>query len=303
MPKKKIEEEIKGFDSDTMKKDLMAYVDSELDKRLEKVVSDTLRKEVLDEVEKANKKVIRMKNRKILVKNIFLILFFAIIVFLLYLLYTEHYFDRFLPKVENKDQKEIVEKDTPKKEEVVEEPTLDELKEEYASYLDPYVISDKSAYLDEFYQGKIPKELKNYYALNQMDLDALEVEDDYNTIDASLIQEKCETLFDSGCDSVSFDYNGNKIRYFEKLDSYVTNSVLLREDTLIQREIIDIEVKNDTVSITTLEGVVVGEQLYSIAPNEFISDYYGEGLSSYQEDLNHVIYHFKNKKLVSVEKG
>lgn len=304
---KKKKEEIKDeavVDKSAMMKELMAYVDSQLDERLEKVVNDSLRKNVIDEIDKANKRVIRMKNRKILIKNIFLILFFLIICFLVYLLYSNHYFDPYFNhESPSKTISNVSEEPSSKEEEEDPQPTLDELKEQYGSYLDPYILSEKSAYLEDFYQGNLTQELQNYFALNQMDFEKLEVEDDYNLIQDTVIRNTCLNLFDDGCDHVHFDYNGNKIRYFAKLKSFVTNSVLLKEDTLIQREIIDIAVDHHTVSITTIEGIVVGEQLYSVVPNEFISDYYGEGLFNYADQLNKVIYTFKNQKLVSIEKG
>ncbi len=309
MPKKKIEEDKKeevSVDTDLMMKNLTAYLDTELDKRLEKVVNDKLKKEVFDEVEKANKKIIRSKNRKIFVKNIFLILFFLIIVFLVYLLYTSHYFDRFFT-ISGPKKSEVVEKVEEKQEEVIEpevvEPTLDELIDEYGSYLDPYVLSEKSIYLSDFYKGNLSSEVKNYFTLNTLDFSDLDVEDDYNVIESNIIGENCSKLFSSECSPVNFDYNGNKVRYFEKLDSYISNSVLEKNDTLIEREIIGIDVNKNKVTITTVEGVVVDNQLYSIDPNHFVGEYYGEGLSNYQEDLNTVIYTFKNQKLVSVEKG
>lgn len=304
---RKKKEELKDetiVDTDAMKKELMAYVDSQLDERLEKVVSDSLRKNVIEEIDKANKKVIRMKNRKIFIKNIFLILFFLIICFLVYLLYSNHYFDRYFSKTnDSKTVDAVQEENVTKEEEEVVLPTLDELKEKYSSYLDLYVLSEKSIYLEDFYQGNLTKELKSYYSLNQIDFDTLDVEDDYNLIQDSMIRNTCMSLFDDGCDFVNFDYNGNKVRYFKRMNSFITNSILEKEDTLIHREIIDIQEDSKMVSITTIEGIVVGEQLYSIVPNEYISDYYGEGFLDYADQLNKVIYTFNNKKLVKVERG
>ncbi|MBR3210879.1 MAG: hypothetical protein IKF71_02955 [Bacilli bacterium] len=299
MPKKKEEDKKKSVivDTDAITKQVMAYVDSELDKRLEKAVDDSVRKNIIDEIEKANKKVIRMKNRKIFVKNVFLILFFLIIVFLVYLLYSNHYFDSSSKEVKNLlEEKKIVQQE----EEVL--PTLDELKEKYSSYLDPYVLSEKSMYTESFYEGNLTTELKNYFALMQIDFSQLPVEDDYNVIEASSLKEICSSLFEK-CDNGSFDYNGNKVRHFEKLKSYITNSVLEREESSVRREIIDIQEDKKVVRITTLEAVVEGEQIYSVYPFEFVSEYYEEGLSPYSDSLNKVIYTFKNKKLISVEKG
>jgi len=301
MPKKKVVEDKKDIvvDEESIKKDLMAYVDSEMDKRFEKVLNDKLKKEFIEEVDKANKRLIRLKNRKILVKNIFLILFFGIICFLVYLLYTVHYFDRFFVAEEKVTKEEVVEKTVPVQEEV----SLEQLKEQYGSYIDLYTISEKSIYLEDFYNGKLSDELKNYYTLNAIDFSKLAVEDDYHMIDSSIMKEVCSELFRDSCNPVNFDYNGNKVRYFEKLDSYITNSLLVREESLIQREILDISLEKDEVVITTVEGVVLDNQLYKVQPNTLVGEYYGDGLLPHKEDLNIVVYHFQNQKLVSIERG
>ena len=301
MPAKKKEENKKksvSVDTNQITKDVMAYVDSELDKRLEKVVNDSIRKNIIDEVEKTNKKILRMKNRQILVKNIFLLLFFFVILFLLYLLYSNQIFDLSFQTVKNK----TVEKDILKKEEV-SPPTFDELKEKYASYIDPYVLSHRSIYVENFYEGNITSELMNYFSLMQIDFSKLEVEDDYHVIDASSMKDICSSLFEGDCQNRSFDFNDNKVRYFEKLKSYITNSLLEREETMIQREIVDIQEEKKIVRITTLEGIIDGEQIYSVYPYEYVGEYYGEGFTSYSDSLNKVVYTFKNKKLVSIEKG
>ena len=296
---KKEESNVVVVDTNSMKKEVMDYVDSEMDKRIEKVVTEKLKKEVFEEIDKANRKVIRYKNWKILIKNIFLLLFFAIICFLVYLLYTQHYFDSYF-HVESKKE-EVVEKEDTKEEEVVAEPTLDDYIREYGSYLDDYSLSDQSTYLEDFYQGNLTDELKNYFALNSINFDKLEVEEDYNVIDRSSLMDACTNLFGKGCKEVSFDYNGNKVRYFEKLESYVTNRLLEKGSTTIQRQIVDITVDRRTVKITTLEGIVVDENIYTVSPYEWVSEYDGEGLANYP--LNKVIYTFEDQKLVKIEKG
>lgn len=297
---KKEESNVVVVDTNAMKKEVMDYVDLEMDKRIEKSVTEKVKKEFLEEIDKANRRLIREKNRKILIKNIFLLLFFALILFLTYLLYTEHYFDQFFHPVESKE--EVVEK-TEKKEEVeeVHEPTLEELKGEYASYLNDYVLSDQSAYLEDFYQGNLTDEIKNYFSLNSMNFEKLEVEDDYHVIDQSSLGDACSHLFGIGCKEVSFDYNGNKVRYFEKLESYVTNRLLEKGNTSISREIIDIKVEGKKVVITTVEGIIYDGYIYSVYPYESVGEYFEDGIINYP--INKVIYTFEDQKLVQIEKG
>jgi len=298
---KKEESNVVVVDTNSMKKEVMDYVDSEMDKRIEKFVNDKIKKEFVEEIDKANRKLIREKNRKIFVKNVFLVLFFAIICFLVYLLYTEHYFDSYFGKEKVKEKEVVVEKE--KSEEEVVPPTLEELKSEYASYLDPYVLNNESIYLEDFYTGNLSKELKNYYTLQSMNFEKLELEDDYNVIDQSSFEEACSKLFDKECSLVNFDYDGNKVRYFEKLESYITNTVLEKNTSTIQREIVDIQVNKDVVTITTVEGIISDNNLYTVYPYEWVSEYYDEGIQNYSSLLNKVVYTFQNEKLVNVEKG
>ena len=306
MPKKKKEEEkVKdSLNRDEIMKDLMAYVDTSLDERLEKVVDQHLKKEVMDEIDKAHKKIIREKNRKIFVKNIFLVLFFAIIVFLVYLLYKDHYFDSYLNRnYDVKTEERASEGEDHLLLEEVPTVTFEDLKEEYASYLDPYVLMDGSSYIEDFYTGNLQPELLNYFSLAALDFEKVAKEDDYQMIDPSDLESMCTILFTEKCKKTNFDFNGNKVRYFEKLDAYVTDNMLERKESSIQREIIDIQEDGSKVVITTVEGILFDNQLYSVYPSEYIEDYNGEGLVSYQEQLNKVIYTFKDKKLVSIEKG
>ncbi len=302
MPKKKVEEKkVDSVEAGHIKDDLMAYINSELDKRLEKVVTDRIRREVTNEIDKANKKIIGLKNRKLFFKNVLLIIFLAIIVLLTYLLYDDGYFDKYFNHNKSNDNNPVIVNNKDKEE--VLPPSLDELKDEYSNYLDPFTISGESLYIDDFYNGKLTKELKNYFTLNAIDFSKLEVEDDYNIINSNIMKEACNKLMNEKCSNINFEYNGNKIRYFDKLDSYITNYLLERVDSNIQREIIDITVTNKVVKITTVEGIVIDNQLYSISPNYLIGDYYDDNLINHQDELNKVIYTFNNKKLVSIEKG
>ena len=299
MARKKTEESnVVVVDTNAIKKEVIDYVDIELDKRVNKYVTDKIKKEFIDEVNKANNRVIREKNKKLFIKNIFLLLFLCIIVFLVYLLYTDHYFDRFFINNNTTKQEEVIKENSGVIEELA--PSLEELKNEYASLLDPYILNDESIYLEDYYKGNLTDEIKNYITLNSIDFSKLETEDDYQTIESKLLNDVCNSLFDKKCNNTNFDYNGNKIRYLDKLDSYISNSLLDRKDSNIVREITNIEVDNNTVVIETIEGVVIDNQVFRIYPNEYLGEY-NEDINAYNEQLNKVRYTFKNKKLVNIE--
>ena len=125
--------------------------------------------------------------------------------------------------------------------------------------------------------------------------------DDYNMFSDAIIKNAYENLFSDTYKSVSFNYDGNQIRYISKLNSYITNSILKKTDTNVKREIIDIKVDNDKVTITTIEGLVKDNKLYNVVNNTEIPDYKNDALTNYQDKLNKVTYTFDNEKLISIK--
>ena len=80
----KIKEEIKEQnDMNIIKEELTDYINIQI------------KKGFTEELEKANKRLIREKNKKIFRKDILIIILFLIIILLIYLLYSNHYFDKY----------------------------------------------------------------------------------------------------------------------------------------------------------------------------------------------------------------
>ena len=102
-------------------------------------------------------------------------------------------------------------------------------------------------------------------------------------------------------ENVSFDYNGNKIRYLSMMNSYISNALITNNGTNIKREIVDIKV-GDNIVITTVEGLVIDNKLYNITDNAEILDYNNEDLNKYKNVLNKVVYTFKDGKLINIGK-
>ena len=234
-----------------------------------------------------------------------------IIAFLTYLLYTNKYFDHLLSKSDNLQEEKIdVKKHEEKKEEIkeketkkeVKKPTLDELKKEYANLLDGYTVSDKCSYLGDLYKGNLTSDLKKYFTLNSFDFDSLKKEEDYQIISNDTFKLAYEKLFNTDYNAGSFDYNGNSIRYVNMINSYMTASLLKKEETLIQREILDIKLDDNKVLITTVEGIVKDNKIYNILNNREIDDYEDGSLVKNRDDLNKVVYVFKDNKLISFSK-
>ena len=298
-------------DNKELKEELVEYIDSKIDEKIDlsKINKDVkeyvdllVKKDLTNEVEKANKRLLREKNRKIFFKNIIIIILIVVIGFLVYLLYKAHYFDKYFvnedaPQVIVDKKEEEVEKDT----KINHVPTFEELESEYGDLIKDIYINENSKYTKDYYSGVLSNEIKNYIALNKLSFDKLSVEEDYNVIDSSDIETEYKKLFNDKFNKATFDYNGNKLRYVTKLDSYMTDSILTKTKSNIKREIIDIEVDDDIVTITTVEGLVKDGKLYNILTNEVVKNYKKDSLSKYEDELNKISYVFDNKKLDRLE--
>ena len=290
---------LEGSEVKSIKEELKKYVDEKVDKVF------------IDELDKSNRKLLREKSKKIFIKNIVIILLLLIIAFLVYLLYTNNYFDRFFnneknvptekEEIKEEEKKEEEKKEETKKEEV-KKPTLDELKEKYGKLIDSYKINEKSSYLNEFYDGNLTNELKHYLTLYTLDFNSIEKEDDYQIISLDTFKSSYEKLFNDELESISFDYNSNKVRYVKVMKSYMTETLLKDEESNIVREIIDIKEDGGDVIIVTLEGVIEDNKLTNIKTGKVIEEYKGDSLVNYKELLNEVVDHFKNNKLTSLGK-
>lgn len=289
--KEKVQETV---NLENIKTDLTAYIDEQI------------KKGFTEELERSNKRLIREKNKKIFWKNIIIILLIALVGFLLYLLNSVGYFNHFFNKNNTNTDNPIkeVEKQNEEKpqEEVKEEPkvTLEDLKKEYGYLINSYHISDKSIYLDDYYNGNLTEDLKKYLTLNAIDFSTIKQEDDTNIINDNTFEVVYKKMFDDNYNNSSFDYNGNKIRYMSTLNLYIS-SELLKKDNNIQREIINIEVKDNEVIIETVEYQIINNSLYNVF-EKYVAEYQENELLTYKNDLNHVIYTFKDNKLVKLGK-
>ena len=294
------------FDKEKLTKEIKDYVDEQ--------VKNTF----FEELEKTNKKLIREKNKKIIWRNIVIILLLLIIGFLLFIMHRYNYFDKFFNKttpIEEKQNKEENKEDKKddkenkkdenkeeKKEEKPKEPTLDELKKEYSNLLDNYYVTDSSIYLSDYYDGKLTNDMMKYMTINSFNFETFDKEEDYNIIKEATFQTMFEKLFNEKYISGTFNYDENKLRYVKPMESYMSESVLIREENNIVREIKDIKVVNDKIQIMTVEGVVKDNKLYNVITNDEVSGFNNDSLIKYQDKLNTLIYTFKDNKLISLSK-
>ena len=280
---------------DEIKEELTSYID------------DKIKKEFTDEIEKANRKLIHEKNKRILVRDVVIIILVALVGYLVYLLYSVSFFDKYFNRgVIEKPISEVdkeKETDIPKKEneekEVDTKPTLDELKKEYGMLLDKYVINEKSSYLKDYYNGKMTDELKRYLAFNQVDMNNLVKEDDYYILSSNDLSVSFNKLFTGNMENNSFDYDGNKVRFISSMNGYLIDSVIQNISGIV-REITNIEVKDDIIIITTCEGLVKNDTVYEILTGEEIGRYITGKLQDYETSLPKMRYTFENNKLISL---
>lgn len=289
MAKEKIEKS-ETVDLKQIKEELTKYVD-------EKINTDFIK-----EIDKSNKRLIKEKNKKVFFRDIIVIILLCLSGFLSYELYRLGYFNKFMIKVDNNKNEREESIDNQIEETKKEEISLEELIKKYGSYLNNVVISENSDYLNDFYEGNLTTELKNYIAFNLVNFTDFETEEDYNIISDDLIAKSYENIFEDKYTTKTFKYNGETIKYISSLKSYITDKILDSEETNIKREIINIETKDNKVVITTVEGIVKNKKLYNVISKEEVKEYDNKKLSNYVDSLNKVSYIFnEDGKLENIE--
>ncbi len=296
--KKEKEEQLKittnDINVDSIKEELKDYITLEI------------KKEFNEEVEKANKKLIKEKNKRLIFKNIIIIILIALIGFLLYLMYKDGYFNRLFNKDNNsganitiKEENKDIEKEKEEKENIVKEKTQEELKLEYSYLLDDIYINEDSVYVKDYYNGELSQELKNYLAFNLLDFKSLNKEEDYNIIDDDSLKIKYNKLFNDEYESISFDYNGNEIRYINRIGSYISSKILEKSDSSIVKDIINISTVDNKVIIETVEYILKNNEYFNILTKEKIEGNISDNL----DKLTKIKYTFTDTFLTLIEKS
>lgn len=291
------EKETIKVNTDKIKKEVLDYVNNNLKLELNTHIDQTIKNEFLEVLEKQHRKEIKAKNKKILVKNILILLLLVCIGILCYVFYTNGYFKKYMEEYINDNNKTVEKKDVTVTD---TEPTLDELKAKYSSLLDNYVLFETSNYNEDFYNKKLTEQIKLYYVFNNLDFDKLEKEDDYYLIDEDIIKDKYNELFKDGYKANSFNYNNHNIKYFSKLKSFATDTIFEKDNSNIVREIIEITEDKNIVTITTIEGLVQDGVLYNPKTREVIDEEYTGNLLDYQDSLEKVTYAFDEEKLIEI---
>ncbi len=305
MAKKKTEEEVKEVkkvqkeqvDIDEIKEELTNYMSSKIDK------------EVSSAVDKATKKLIRHKNSIIIKRDITILILLIICFFLGYNLYNLSNINIDITKTtknsksadETTETIEIPENDAKDK----TESSLSELTEKYGYLVDNIYIDEDSDYLKSYYKGELTDELKLYLSLNNVDNEKIVSEDGSAYLDENDLKEIYDNLFDGDVVLKSFKYGDLNFHYLNSKSLFIADGKFEKQKSNISKEIIGI-VEDDDVEITTIEGIIKDNKLYSIISNDEIKKYDSKNnLTKYKDSLTEVTYYFNkigdSYKLSSIE--
>ena len=216
--------------------------------------------EVDNQVLEKEKKYIRSKNRKIVFLEITIFFLIAIIIGSFIFLYNDHYFDKFRKNYSPDecqklvDEKCSIKKDNENNEEEPKEepkPTLEELIAKYNGIFDNIKITTKNNYLVDFYGEKYTDELKLSMVTDLINLNDV-VDADSVIIDSEKINDMSKKLFANDLNLVTYYYNNVELHYYKKLDKFVAADTIV-EGTIIKRDIVGIEERENSVFITTEE--------------------------------------------------
>ena len=285
--KKENKEEIKGnlhseIDIDVVKKEIVEYAIKEVDDKIEELVKKT------------DKRIIGYKNKSIFKRNILIILLLVVSLFQTYLLYDEGYFDKYfnhntVSKENNLTNNTITENSVIEDE---KENNFETLKKEYSYLLDNYLISEDNNYLTDFYSGKLTNKLKLSFSLINLSSQKIEQDEDMYIVKEEDLKEVYSALF--GIDkykATAFSLNNIDIKYLKTGNMYII-SKRINNKSNIQREIIDIALKDDILKITTIEGIIKNDILYNVVTKEEINKT-NISLKDDSKKLTKVIYTFE----------
>jgi hypothetical protein len=281
MAKKEVDEK------EGLKVELIDYLKSQVDIEVEKAVR------------KADNKLLRQKSRIIFGKNIIIILLLAVILFGVYYLYKDHYFDKYFTKVEYVEKEKTTTKvdtsDTKKEEEVID------YNKDYGHYLDNYIITENCDYLKDFYKGDLTDELKLYLSVSLMGESSFTIEDKTIVLSADAVKSIYTSLFDLEFMPISFKYNGVSFKYLASQNMFIGEGEKLNQESNIKRDIIKVEEQGSILRLTVLEAIVKDDVVYNVLNNKKIGKY-KNGLKDYQKQVNTIVYEFTDNTLTKIEK-
>lgn len=247
---------------DEIKKEVVEYAFNSLDNKIDELVKKT------------DKRIINIKNRSIFKRNIIIIILLCLSLFLTYLLYTEGFFNKYfykpaesqtvLPEHQEEQPEPIPEES--------EETKFEKLKKQYSYLLDNINVSEDNNYLIDLYNGKLTNKLKLSIALANVDKEKIEQDEDVYSVSENDLKEEYGKLFDvEKYKPVSFDLDDIEIKYLKAGKMYLFYE-MIDVESHIKREITGINVKDNIVKITVVEGYIYNDILYNITTKDVINE-------------------------------
>lgn len=237
--KSELKEELRS----ELKIEVAEFLDKEFDKRLDD--------KIYNRFEKSNAKLLRAKSTHLWLTRVACLVFFFLAAFFAYLLGTTGYFTRLFSGASDSTLSSSS-SDISSQQSETKQLSLDELKSQYAPLLDNVKISPSSKYYATLKSGELSNELKLYLALSLVDFTKLESEDGLTYLPLETLERSYNKLFNAtdNFDAKTFDYDGVKIRYLDKLTTFVAEGELKKSD-FKNFEIKSIQSTGDTVEIAT----------------------------------------------------
>lgn len=258
-----------------IKTDLKEYIHDEIDIEVEKSVN------------KSEKKLLKHKNIVIFKRDILIVILIICYIVLCYNLYNTHYFDRFFNKQIQNNNSESTKSESESAKE-----TLDELKLKYGNLIDNVVLLDNSKYLSNFYSNNLDNKTKESIALNNIS-NKINC-DESCVIMVNDLEDSFNRLFNIKLEPETFDYDGVTFYYIKSQNMFVSTSKKENITSSIKREIIDITLENDTVSISTVEAIYKDDKILNVTSGKVISTQSDNiKLSKFKDKLNIVKYNFE----------
>lgn len=270
---------------------------------IDKYIKERVEKEAASESVKMLKSELKKSKAANSFKNLLILFMIAAVGYGVFYLYQDGYFDKDkntckVVDKEKSDKNADSDKDKTKK---VNKPTLDDLSKKYSHLLDNIKIDTNSSYLEDYYKGNLTNSLKLSLAYNLIDEKDIEKDDETIYFDSYLLSDAYNKLFNDNIKYETFNVNGTTLKYLENKEMYMGTKKVSSGNEII-REIIDINVEEDYVLITTIEGYLDNNKLYNINTNKVVSSYKdGMSLSKYEEKLNKVEYLFENECLKEIK--
>ena len=279
----KIEEETTNSEAlkEEIRRDLKSYID------------ESVKRETDSYIKLYNAQVLKPKKRKILKLRIIIFLLIILYIATLAFLVKDHYFDKYIIKLEEtfvkKENKE--KKEEPKKE---EEPKVDpekeeeerkqreakqkeeeqnRLREKYNDIFSSVIVKTTNGYLHDLYGNTFSNKLFLSLGVELLDLPDISHDDGVITLNGDKLLEKVKLVTDKNIVNESFVYNNINFKYIKSLNIYMLDKEFDKDGTFIERRILNIEEKGNTVTIDTIDYYTKNGKYFNPLTNEEIANF------------------------------